>query len=51
LVFYRACSEEEVNGVSIKQRKSKLKELEILRTGDDAAKAFKPLSEALFANS
>jgi hypothetical protein len=52
-LLFRACSEEEVNGMTITQRKNKLKELELLRVGDDekeaATKAFKPLSMAVFA--
>jgi hypothetical protein len=54
-LLFRACSEEEVNGMTITQRKNKLKELELIRTADDAIekeaayKSFKPLSTAIFA--
>jgi 3-deoxy-D-manno-octulosonate 8-phosphate phosphatase KdsC-like HAD superfamily phosphatase len=54
-LLFRGCIEEEVNAMKKKERKNKLKELEILRVGDDAiekeaaTKAFKPLSTAVFA--
>jgi hypothetical protein len=53
-LVFRGCSEEQVNDLTITQRKNKLKELELHRTKDDAIekeaanRAFKPLSGALF---
>jgi hypothetical protein len=57
-LLYRGCSEDELNGLTIKPMKNKLKELEIKRIEDDndadgaakaaAHKAFKPLSGAVF---
>jgi hypothetical protein len=58
LLFRGCCSEEEINDLTITQRKNRLKELEIERLEDfDAAakdmatRAFKPLSGALFPAS
>jgi hypothetical protein len=54
-LLFRGCSEEEDNAMKKKERKNKLKELELIRVGDDAiekeaaTKAFKPLSTTVFA--
>ena len=54
-LLYRGCSEQEIKGWNITDRKKKLKELEIARVDNDedmakaaALKAFKPLSGVHF---
>jgi hypothetical protein len=59
-LLYRGCTEEEINDLTITQRKNKLKEIECERLNDHlasvaerqaATKAFRPLSGALFPAS
>ena len=53
-LLFRGCTADEVNNMTITQRKNKLKQLEIDRLNDDevgkelASAAFKPLSAAQF---